>query len=43
MGEKENKAIEAIKAKEVNDCFINIKKNKLGKVVSVTITSKREL
>lgn len=43
MGEKENKVIEAIKNKEINDCFINIKKNKHGKVVSVTIISKKEL
>lgn len=40
---KENKAIEAIKNKEINDCYINIKKNKSGKVISVTVTKKREL
>lgn len=43
MGEKENKAIEAIKDKDINDCFISIKKNKAGKVVSVIITNKKEL
>lgn len=43
INKKESKAIEAIKDKTINDCYINIKKNKDGKIVSVTVTKKREL